>query len=162
MSNTADPRSRDFDFLIGSWEVEHHRLDRRLVADTQWSTFSGTAVCRPVLGGAGNIDEIAMPSRGVIGMTLRLFNRSTAQWSLHWASSITGALEPPVVGGFENGVGRFFGDDFHDDRPVQVRFIWNEITGTSARWQQAFSEDQGRTWETNWVMSFTRMVRPSS
>jgi hypothetical protein len=113
-------------------------------------------VCREVLDGVGNIDEIAMPTRGVVGMTVRLFDRTTGLWSLYWASSLTGRLEPPVVGGFERGVGRFYGDDVHDGRAVRVRFVWDEITATTARWQQAFSDDNERTWETNWIMAFTR------
>jgi hypothetical protein len=148
---------RDFDFLIGSWTVEHRRLTQRLVGATDWDTFRGTAVCRAVLDGVGNVDEITLPALGAVGMTVRLFNRATGSWSLHWSSSLTGTFEPPVVGGFEDGVGRFYGDDVHDGRPIRVRYVWDGITPTAARWQQAFSVDHGQTWETNWVMAFTRV-----
>jgi Helix-turn-helix family len=156
MSQRLDAASRDFDFLHGTWTVEHHRLRERLVGSSDWETFTGTAKCWEVLDGFGNVDEIAMPARGAVGMTVRLLDRRSGLWSLHWASSLTGAFEPPVTGGFEGGVGRFFGDDTHDGRPIRVRYVWDEITSTSARWQQAFSADGGATWEPNWVMVFTR------
>lgn len=159
MKAETDPRSRDFDFLLGSWTVEHRRLRDRLAGSTDWESFEGTAECRSVLGGVGNVDEITMPTRGLIGMTLRLFDRRTGRWSLHWASSVTGALEPPVVGGFDEGVGHFYGDDVHEGRSIRVRFIWDDITPTTARWQQAFSADGERSWETNWVMTFRRRKR---
>jgi hypothetical protein len=151
-----DRRTHDFDFLIGSWLVEHRRLKHRLAGSTDWDTFAGTAACRAVLGGVGNVDEITMPSLGAVGLTVRLFNRTTGLWSLHWASSLTGALEPPVLGGFEDGVGRFYGDDIHDGRPIRVRYLWDRITSVGARWQQAFSADEERIWETNWIMTFAR------
>ena len=40
--------------------------------------------------------------------------------------------------------------------PIRVRFIWSGIVAQRARWEQAFSEDGGITWETNWVMDFKR------
>jgi hypothetical protein len=63
-----------------------------------------------------------------------------------------------VVGRFENGVGTFYGNDLHEGRPVRTRFIWSEITATSALWQQALSVDDGKTWETNWYMRMTRIA----
>jgi hypothetical protein len=157
-----ETRAPDFDFLIGTWHVDHRRLIHRLAGSTDWETFAGTATCRKVLDGIGNVDEITMPSRGMTGMTVRLFNPATGLWSLHWASNLAGVLEPPVIGGFENGVGRFYGDDTHEGRPIRVRYIWDQISATGARWQQAFSVDHERTWETNWVMTFTRAAATST
>lgn len=57
-------------------------------------------------------------------------------------------------------MGIFFGDDVHEGRPVRVRFIWRSADGT-AQWEQAFSPDGGTTWETNWVMDFTRIAGES-
>jgi hypothetical protein len=150
------PGSRDFDFLLGSWTVAHRRLRHRLVGSTDWELFEGTAECRSVLGGIGNVDEITLPAHDAVGMTVRLHNLATGDWTLHWASSRTGTFEPPVVGRFDGGVGRFYGDDVHDGRPIRVRYLWDGITPTAARWQQAFSVDGERTWETNWQMDFTR------
>jgi hypothetical protein len=42
-----------------------------------------------------------------------------------------------------------------------MRFVWSGITDTAARWEQAFSADEGRTWETNWIMTMTRLSHQS-
>lgn len=74
-----------------------------------------------------------------------------------WLDSRFPGLAPPLQGRFENGVGTFAGKDQHDGQPIDIRFIWSYITGTTARWEQAFSADGGANWEVNWVMEFTRI-----
>src|SRR5262249_19674186 len=93
-----------------------------------------------------------------MGMTLRLFDRATRRWSIWWASNRGSSLEPPVTGAFRDGVGRFEGDDVHAGMPVRVRFVWSGIEPERAQWEQAFSADAGRTWETNWRMRFERLA----
>jgi hypothetical protein len=148
--------SHDFDFLHGEWTVEHRRLDARLCGCRSWTTSGGIAICRAVLAGAGNVDEITVPVVDDVGLTLRLYDPGSRRWTLHWASRRSPRLEPPMVGCFDGGIGRFFGDDEHEGIPIRITFVWDEITPTSARWQQAFSIDGGETWETNWVMRFQR------
>jgi hypothetical protein len=146
----------DFDFLIGSWDITNRKLKRRLAGSDDWAEFPATSTCQSLFGGAANIDEIVFPTEGVSGLTLRLFDPVTKQWSLNWANSETGRLFPPVVGSFTDGRGEFYGDDSHEGTPVRVRYIWSEITPTSARWEQGFSMDGEQTWETNWVMELRR------
>ncbi|MDP9866188.1 MULTISPECIES: hypothetical protein [Streptosporangium] len=146
----------DFDFLTGTWDVANRRLVKPLTGSTEWQEFPATSVARQAFGGAANIDEITFPSMGFSGLTLRLFDVEREEWSLHWASSRTGTLFPPVVGRFTGGTGEFYGDDTHEGAPVRVRFVWSEITATSARWEQAFSADGEKTWETNWIMELSR------
>jgi hypothetical protein len=145
----------DFDFLFGRWRVHNRRLLRRLEGCTDWEEFEAALHTRPVLGGLGNLDSFTKGAWE--GLTLRLFDPQTRSWSIWWAAtSEPGRLFPPVVGRFANGRGTFFGDDLHDGRAVRVRYQWKDITPTSARWEQAFSTDDGATWETNWVMSLAR------
>jgi hypothetical protein len=162
MAMNGDPDSaRDFDFLYGRWRVHNERLTQRLVGSTEWQQFEAIAECRPILGGLGNIDEYVTDEFGAtlfIGMALRLFDRQRRQWSIYWASNRNGGLEPPVVGAFVDGVGRFEGDDVHDGTPVRVRFIWSEVASEQPRWEQAFSTDGGNHWETNWRMRMTRLA----
>jgi hypothetical protein len=158
-ASTTNDGSHDFDFYFGRWRICNERLRQRLAGCDDWETFDATQQCRPILGGLGNIDDFVTEWRdGFIGMTLRLFNPTTRQWSIYWASNRDGVLEPPVVGAFENGVGRFFGRDQHEGRPVLVRFVWSEITADSARWEQAFSTDDGHSWEINWIMRMARIA----
>jgi len=150
--------SHDFDFWIGRWNVRNARLRQRLVGSNEWEEFDAIATSRFLPGGLGNIDEFVAPvwRPGWVGMTFRLFNPATEQWSIYWADSARGVLDPPVVGAFEDGVGIFEGDDQHDGTPVRVRFRWTHPTPSTARWEQAFSTDGGATWETNWIMNMAR------
>ncbi|WP_369274447.1 hypothetical protein AB5J55_35010 [Streptomyces sp. R11] len=146
----------DFDFFHGEWDVVNRRRTDFLDPDSDWEEFPATSRCRPLFDGAANIDEVDMPHLGSKGLTLRLFDRETEQWSLTWSSSRTGKLFPPVFGRFEGERGAFHGDDAHDGKDVRVRFVWSGISATTARWEQAFSTDGGETWLTNWTMDFTR------
>jgi hypothetical protein len=149
--------SGDFDFYVGTWQVENRRLAQRLAGSDEWETFPATSVARPVLGGAANIDEISFPTKGWHGLTLRLHDRATDEWALYWVGDQAARIEPPVVGRWGED-GRFVGwcDDVHEGTPVRVRFVWSGVTATTAHWEQAFSADGGRTWETNWTMDSVR------
>jgi hypothetical protein len=160
---TRDPRdgAHDFDFLFGHWRIQNERLKQRLVGCTDWEPFDAIGECAPILGGIGNIDSFDSDWGGDFrGMTLRLFDLKSKRWSLYWASNRSGVLERPVVGEFHNDVGRFEGADEHEGKPVLLRFIWSHITPLSARWEQALSDDGGKTWETNWRMQMTRIGQP--
>ncbi|KOG42972.1 hypothetical protein [Streptomyces resistomycificus] len=147
----------DFDFLHGEWEVRHRRRTDFLDPAAGWEEFASTSRCRSLFDGAANIDELDVPGQGWKGLTLRLFDRETEEWSLHWSSSRSGRLYPPVAGRFEGGRGEFHGDDTHDGKEVRVRFVWSGISATTARWEQAFSADGGDTWVANWSMDFSRV-----
>lgn len=159
MPDITTPRdgSRDFDFLHGAWNVHNHRLVKRLQGSNEWEDFPATSVCRPLLGGVGNEDEFLTPHwPGYIGMSLRFFNLATHQWSIYWVSNCTGLLEPPVIGGFSNGVGTFEGVDVFEGKPIRIVFKWTGVDTPTPRWEQAFSADNGHTWEMNWRMDFSR------
>ncbi|MGW7102332.1 hypothetical protein [Streptomyces sp. NPDC054838] len=147
----------DFDFLHGCWDVANRRLAAPLGSGpATWAEFPGHAVVRPLFGGAGNIDELSLPTLARQGVTLRLFDRELARWSIHWSDSRTGRLDPPVVGGFTGDRGDFHGEDTHDGRPIRVHFTWYRLGPDAARWEQEFSADGGLTWELNWIMDLTR------
>jgi hypothetical protein len=151
--------SHDFDFQTGHWRIRNERLVKRLQGCTEWERFEATQEARLLPGGLGNTDDFRTDHwPGYVGMSLRLYNPHTRQWSIYWANNQTGALEPPVVGSFSNGVGIFEGQDVLDGRPILVRYTWSNITKTGARWEQDFSPDEGRTWEKNWIMVMTRIV----
>jgi len=157
-SDNNDGR-HDFDFYFGRWHIRNERLRQRLVGCDDWEIFEATQQCRPILGGLGNIDDFVTGWReGFVGMTLRLFCPQTRQWSIYWAGNNDGVLQPPVLGAFVGGVGTFVGRDQHEGIPVLARFVWSEITPAGAKWEQAFSTDEGRTWESNWIMRMTRIA----
>jgi hypothetical protein len=162
MSETSDtllpPGAGDFDFIHGAWRVHHRRLGTRLAGSADWVEFAGTMHADPILGGLGNFDRnvIDLPEGRYEACTLRLFDPRRGSWSLHWIDGRDPKLDPPLIGQFSDGVGRFFGDESFDGRPIRIRFLWSDITRVGARWEQAFSADSGASWETNWIMEFTR------
>ena len=152
--------ARDFDFFMGRWTVQHRRLKQRLAHSDEWETFAGTCETSSILDGQANIDDnvIELPGCTYRAATLRSFDPSTARWSIWWLDARhPHRLDPPVVGTFTKGVGSFYANDVLNGRPIMVRFVWSDIAENSARWQQAFSEDAGKTWETNWRMDFRRV-----
>ena len=151
-----DDGRRDFHFLYGRWSVQHHRLTTRGVGSDDWDVFHSDTFCQGLMGGLCNVDENDFPERGFQGLSFRTFNVETGQWAIYCVNSASGVLQNPVFGRFENGIGLFHGEDVDGDRPVKVRYRWEDITASSACWSQAFSYDGGETWETNWIMSFAR------
>jgi hypothetical protein len=167
MSLTSPPAAtdgrRDFDFLVGSWRLRNRRLVDLLDPECgEWVQFQATSRTQPILGGLGNLERFSAPSVPPSGqpleaITLRMFDPAAGRWRIWWAStSRPGHLDPPVEGRFSHGYGRFYGQDALGGRPVRVRLIWKDVTQTSARFEQAFSYDRGRRWQTNWVITLTR------
>ncbi len=152
--------SSDFDFLTGRWTVRNRRLAQRLAESHDWDVFSAKVAARPLPGGLGNEDVFCTEyGGGFVGMSFRLFDPGTGLWSIYWADSRRpGRLDPPVVGSFSGGVGIFEGDDTLRGMPVRVRFTWSGVDTPAPRWEQALSADGGETWETNWVMDFSRAL----
>jgi len=147
-----------FAFQTGDWRVVHRKLKGRLVGSSEWIEFSGTCSAWELLGGEGNVDDhfIDDPNGAYHAATFRRTDPQTGLWWIWWFDPRHSSLEPPVVGGFEGDVGSFYADDHLDGRPIMVRYLWLAISDDSARWEQAFSPDSGRTWETNWIMRFER------
>jgi hypothetical protein len=152
----ALPELHDFDFIHGRWSVANRRLKDLGVGSDDWDEFKSTAWCEPRLGGLANVEQVDCPARGWTGMAVRNFDIPAREWAIHWISSLNGVLQPPVRGRFDASGCTLEGPDFHNGRPIIARYIWSDIERDSARWTQAFSFDDGATWEINWVMDFTR------
>jgi len=147
----------DFDFLVGRWKVRNRRLKERHVACTEWDEFDAVMSATTQLDGAVSVDEIAFPTRGFSGCTVRTLDLAANRWAIYWINSRVGRMEPPVHGGFCSVRGEFYGVDDDAGRHVQVRFIWERLAADRARWAQAFALPGG-VWETNWTMQMTRVA----
>src|SRR6478752_3825008 len=140
---TATDGRHDFDFLPGTWRIENRKRVRPVLrGDDEWIEFEATGEAMAILGGLGNIDTFKAPDfpgrPGFEGFTLR--------------------LEEPVVGRFEDGLGRFECDDVVEGVPVRVRYEWKVSDPDAVSWEQLFSFDGGETWDSNWVMRSTRVT----
>jgi hypothetical protein len=148
-----------FDLRMGEWRVHNRRLKERLAHCHEWVEFEGTQRWEQMMDGRANVDDnvLNLPGGTYRGVTLRAYDPKTGQWAIWWLDGRNplGELDPPVVGHFENGVGTFYANDTLRGKPIIVRFIWSQITATSAHWEQAFSPDGGKTWETNWISDFS-------
>ena len=160
---TNDGR-HDFDFLFGAWQISNRKRVNALVpGDDEWVEFDAWMQARPIVGGIGNIDTYHAPDfpgrPGFEGFTLRLFEPKTGLWRIWWASSHgTGELDEPVVGRFEDSVGIFECDDILEGIHLRVRYEWTVIDDDTLRWEQTFSFDGRRSWDSNWVMESTRIA----
>lgn len=151
----------DFDFFIGRWTVKHQRLKERLSNNEEWIEFAGTTITQKILGGHGNFDDniLLLPEGIYRAATIRSYDPASGLWSIWWLDGRhPGKLDTPMVGQFESGVGTFYAADSFNDKAILVRFLWIQPAPDMPRWEQAFSDDEGATWETNWVMHFSREV----
>ncbi|RDS80086.1 DUF1579 domain-containing protein [Dyella psychrodurans] len=146
---------------MGDWRAHHRKLKERLLGSHDWVEFDGTISVHPLMNGWANEDESLLNVPGGVyrGVTLRAYDPVTGLWSIWWLDSRmpSAPLDPPVKGRFANGVGVFYSDDTLRGKTVKVRFTWTHPTPDTAHWEQAFSGDGGKTWETNWVTDFTRV-----
>jgi hypothetical protein len=152
----------DFDFEIGVWTIRLSQLQDRLVGSKIWIKFSGTSNTRKVWDGRANLEEFKTegPSGNIEGLTLRVYNPQTRQWSIYWANSKDPALGQaiqPMVGEFKDGRGEFYDQELWKGRTVYVRFVWSNITLDSAHFEQSYSDDGGKTWEVNWITDQSRV-----
>ncbi len=160
----------DFDFLVGTWKMHHRRLNKRLENSKDWTEFESTDFNWKILSGTADMDVLSttqlpgLEGKLFEGVTLRLFDPKTRLWRLYWVASNVGVLDPPVVGSFENNVGHFFAKDTLNGRNIIMVFRWDVRDKEHPVWSQAFSPDNGKTWEWNWynVSYRTNQVPPDA
>lgn len=151
---------QDFDFEIGRWKTQLRRLTNPLSGQpAKWVEYEGTTLVTKVWDGRANLVELDVKGTAghIEGLSLRLFNPETRQWSLNFANARSGTLTPPTLGGFHDGRGEFYALDTFDGRDILVRFVISDVKPDSARFEQAFSADGGKTWEVNWIAVDTRV-----
>jgi hypothetical protein len=157
---TARGGQHDFDFEIGTWKTHLTRLQHPLTGSKTWVEYEGTSVVRSVSNGRANLVELVAdgPAGHFEGVSLRLYNPESHQWSLNFSNIRAGTLSQPTIGEFKNGRGEFYDQETLDGRAIYVRFVISDITPDSCRFEQAFSDDGGRTWEVNWIATDTRVT----
>jgi hypothetical protein len=151
--------ARDFDFLQGKWIVHNRKLQSRLTRCKEWITFDAAVEMNVILLGLGNTDRFVATTqegKSYEAIALRLFNPVTRLWSIYWADSNFGTLDKPVIGSFEDKNGKFYTRDFHEGTPIIMQFNWDVSDRERPVWSQAYSPDDGSTWEWNWYMELER------
>jgi hypothetical protein len=148
----------DFDFNLGSWKTRIRALLHPVSSPETWSSLQGTHAVYRVWDDWADIGQLEVDGPGghVEDLALRLYDRETRQWRVYFASSRSGTLQPPMVGGFKDGVGTFVGLQNIGGRTVLSRNVWSGITAQSCRQDWAISTDGGKTWEPTWISTDTR------
>jgi len=148
---SATSSQSDFDFLVGKWKLKDKKLKSRLTNNSEWIEFESTVEMTKLLNGIGNLDvyRTNVGGKPFEGVALRLFNPKTKLWSIYWADSNIGVMDPPVVGSFEGNIGKFYCTDKFKGIDIIVLFHWDKTDPDSPVWSQAFSTDNGKTWEWN-------------
>jgi len=151
--------SHDFDWEIGTWATSVKVLRNPLSPKATWVEFNGTSVIHALGGGRANLVDLDVtgPVGRIQGVSLRLYNVQARQWSLNFANMGDGLLTPPSIGEFKNGRGEFYGTDTLRGRTILVRFVILDVTPDSARFEQSYSADGGKTWELNWIATDRRL-----
>ena len=157
--NAPRDGQHDFDPLIGSWKFHLKRRLHPLGGSDTWVEFEGTGVCHKVWDGRAELDTVELDGATghIEGLTLRTYNPQSLQWSLYWANSKDGTVVPPQIGQFKDGRGEFYAQDTFNGKSIFVRFVWTGMTTSSPHFEQAFSDDGGKTWEVNWIADDTRV-----
>lgn len=151
---------QNFDFLIGKWNVLNKRLKERLINSDEWIEFPAEMETKPFFNGLGLMDEMKSSHFGddFIGFSIRMVNPKTNIWTIYWAdtSSPENYLKEQVVGGFENGIGVFYGKEQYQGKEYRLKFTWKKESENTAQWEQAYFDESKHEWETNWIMEFLR------
>lgn len=150
--------AHDFDFEVGHWSTHVKRLQHPLAGSTTWVEYNGNTDVRSVLNGKAVLVELTMDGAAghFEGLSLRLYNPESHQWSLNFANASAGVLTTPTVGEFKDGRGEFHDQESLNGRAILVRFVISGISKEHIHFEQAFSDDGGKTWETNWIADDTR------
>jgi hypothetical protein len=156
--------SHDFDFALGVWKTHIARLQHPLSGSTTWVEYDGISVVRKIWNGRGGVGETEADgaSGHLDALSLRLYNAQSHQWNLTYASGTGGLNSIPTIGEFKNGRGEFYDMEPINGRNTLVRQVWSDITPDSCHFEQAFSDDAGKTWEVNWIATDTRIQNESA
>ncbi len=157
----AHDGAHDFDFLIGDWRAHVRRLPERLVGSNTWVSYDGISNHKKLLGSNANFEEFEVDSPEshlhIRGQTLRLYHADSKQWRIYLVDVDKGTIDlPPVVGQFTGKRGEFYNQQEWKGRTVLVRYVWLDLSPVSARMEQSFSDDGGKTWEVNWICELSR------
>jgi len=158
---SVNSSKEDFNFYEGHWNIKNRKLKERLSGSNDWQEFTAKQEMKIILLGFGNTDNFiaTFDDEPFEGRTIRVFDPKTKLWSMHWTDSSNPVLQPPTIGSFEGGIGKFYCKDVFNGKDIIVEFVWDKTDLENPIWYQSFSIDNGKTWETNWYMYMSKPNR---
>ena len=150
----------DFSFLSGKRIIRHRRLKESMVGSDEWVTFDTKYESWNMLDGAASIDRVfgEVDGKPFEGVSVRTYDEESDTWKIYWMDIWNSNLQEQVRGRFESGIGTFYGTEMFRGVSYRMRFLWKDITDTSASWEQAYQDPETGDWETNWIMDFYESV----
>ena len=151
--------SHDIDFMFGVWKTRIRQTADPFAHPDAVVEMSGTVTTRKVWDGRAAIEEIEVdaPAGHWEGTTLFLYNPQAHQWSQTFADSSDGTLQPSTIGGFANGRGELYAQNRINGRAILIRGLWSDITPDAHRYEEAWSDDGGRSWHVAFSAALTRI-----
>jgi len=150
--------SNDFDFLLGQWKVINTRLDTWLCGCREWIEFESRHEERKLSSGLGTValHQYTMDRVPYERSVIRSYNEKLDYWKIDRLDERTSLVINPLQGTFWDNKGSFISRGNLGTRDVLVHVEWTKVCETYACWEQALSKNNGKSWETNWVMEFFR------
>lgn len=151
-------QQHDFDFEFGAWKARIRMQPHPLTESAEWVDYSGTSVVRKVWDGRANLGELEASSKNkhIEALSLRIFDQQAQTWRIYFANAKGGLSAVAMVGRFDYGRGFFYGTATIDGKPTRIRFVFSNVTLASFDFEQSFSRDDGKTWNPNWIATFTK------
>ena len=148
----------DFDFNNGVWHTRIKRILDPLTGATHSIELNGTVTTHKIWGGMAVLEEIETmgPNGPWGGLTLFTYNPTAHQWNQTFVNKADGMVTAPLIGSFKDGRGELISQDTREGRSVLIRGVWSDIKSDSHRFEESFSDDNGRTWKPVLIAELTR------
>ncbi|HLJ86731.1 MAG TPA: hypothetical protein VKZ53_07895 [Candidatus Angelobacter sp.] len=154
--------AQDFGFKVGTFHTQISRTIDPFANPSNPSksiALAGTVSVRNVWGGRAKLEEIETdgPNGHWEALTLFLYNPQSHQWSQNFINSKRGVLATPLIGSFKDGRAEMVSTDTYQGKSILVRGMWSDITPNTHRYEEAYSDDVGKTWLTAFSANLTRI-----
>jgi hypothetical protein len=141
------PESRQLDFWVGDWElsyVEDGKAGRSRNHVTK--ILDGCVILEEFTGGAGSKLD---------GRSFSTFDRATRKWKQTWIDNTAAYLD--FTGGMVDGNMVFAREAQGNSGKFLQRMIFRDVKRDSLKWLWQRSDDEGRTWTTQWEIEYKRV-----
>jgi hypothetical protein len=155
---TVRDGQHDFDFNFGVWKTHIRRLKEPFTGSTDYLEMHGTVTVRKVWNGRAQLEEIEVdgPTGHWQGLTLFLYDPKAHQWSQTFINSAAGTFSGGSIGEFKEGRGELYAQQTLGGRSVLIRDVWSDIKPDSHHFEEAYSDDGGKTWVSYFIAELTR------
>lgn len=144
----SSDQAKQFDFWLGTWDLEW--------TDAKGQKLTGTNTINKILNDC--VIEENFSTRGenpYLGKSHSLFDSKTGKWKQTWVDSGGSYLD--FTGEFKNGkmtLSREMIDK--EGKKIMQRMVFSDIRKDSLVWDWESSDDNGKTWKTNWKIFYKR------